>query len=269
MGLTVSYRLALPEGRSPLEVLERIRRLALDLPVGGVTEMQHFAGAQCDIDVVGPADPWHWPLITALGVPVEVPPPDVRSYFFDTDTLRGHMVPAVEMHVFSVDPGAECGSALFGLARYAVPVTELYSGQGDPPPVTPAGGWAWRGFCKTQYASNVSEAHFLRCHLSLIALLERAREVGCLTRAGDDGRFWESRDVPRLLRELRQMNAFVAAGVMALGSIPGLKPVGQAPVERHPDWGAMPGAAAYAQQVGALPEILRRLIGRDAEERPQ
>ena len=79
---------------------------------------------------------------------------------------------------------------------------------------TRLGGWCWGSFCKTQYASN-SECgglpNFLRCHLSVIRMLDHAKELGILESVNDEGEFWEKRDVEALAREVGLWNEMIAA----------------------------------------------------------
>jgi hypothetical protein len=45
-------------------------------------------------------------------------------------------------------------------------------------------GWRWSSFCKTQYASDPrcgSTANFLRCHISVITLLERIAKLSTMS----------------------------------------------------------------------------------------
>jgi hypothetical protein len=54
-------------------------------------------------------------------------------------------------------------------------------------------------------------ANFLRCHLTVIAMLDRARQLGCLEEVDDEGGFWEKRDLPALVREIGSWNEMIAA----------------------------------------------------------
>jgi hypothetical protein len=66
-----------------------------------------------------------------------------------------------------------------------------------------ANRWSWRSFCKTQYASNPQLGGvqgFLRCHLSVIRLLDAAQELGILGEVNDEGGYWERRDARRWQR---------------------------------------------------------------------
>jgi hypothetical protein len=57
-------------------------------------------------------------------------------------------------------------------------------------------GWHWRSFCKTQYASDPSCGgipNFLRCHISVITLLERmAKLPGLQVKVEDEGKYGPS-----------------------------------------------------------------------------
>ena len=69
------------------------------------------------------------------------------------------------------------------------------------------------GFCKTQYASNPDcggVSSFLRCHLSLIRMLDHAKELGILESVTDEGDFWEKRNVESLCREVGEWNEMIA-----------------------------------------------------------
>ena len=58
-------------------------------------------------------------------------------------------------------------------------------------------GWSWESFCKTQYAAEPSAGsvpNFLRCHISVITLLERiAKLPGMKVRIDDEGNYGPSR----------------------------------------------------------------------------
>ena len=61
---------------------------------------------------------------------------------------------------------------------------------------TKLAGWQWRSFCKTQYASDPKcggVPNFLRCHISVITLLDRmAKMPGLSVRVDDEGQYGES-----------------------------------------------------------------------------
>jgi hypothetical protein len=53
--------------------------------------------------------------------------------------------------------------------------------------------------------------NFLRCHFTVIAMLDKAKEMGCLAEAYDEGKFWENRDVEALVKEIGSWNQMIAA----------------------------------------------------------
>ena len=122
---------------------------------------------------------------------------------------------------FFVHPGKGCETATFGFLRRA-------TATGTPI------DWYWHCSCKTQYASTVSDAHLITCHTSLIGLLDYAITLGIDVVVHDETHYWESRDVSRLVSEVRAMNQLVAriAGKLsdALGDAKDL----QASIFEHP-----------------------------------
>lgn len=61
---------------------------------------------------------------------------------------------------------------------------------------TKLAGWRWRSFCKTQYASDPQcggVPNFLRCHISVVTLLDRmAKLPGLKTTVDDEGKYGPS-----------------------------------------------------------------------------
>ena len=100
------------------------------------------------------------------------------------------------------------------------------------------GGWRYRSFCKTQYASNPACGglpNFIRCHVSLICLLERLSTLGLEVGIDDEGKYGRSyytddyrvakpvytwhdgqHDVKALAEEVGDWNEMIAA---ALGGL--------------------------------------------------
>src|ERR1043166_6117068 len=91
---------------------------------------------------------------------------------------------------FFVDPGDGCETATFGFLRRA-------DEQGEHRE------WFWYCFCKTQYASVVSEDHFVKCHTGLVAILDVAARLGIDIVVRDETHYWETRDRSRLIKEVR------------------------------------------------------------------
>lgn len=222
MGLTIYYRLKAPKRCDPGEVIEKLRQAALDLPVAEVSDrVFHLVGQACSYQNVGQNHPLRWALVQAQDSVEDTEPGTSRRVWVS--------VAPVELYVFSVWPGEECEEANFGLARYP----DQIKCRGRVLQVPDSGVWRWRSFCKTQYASNVSIEHFVRCHVSVCCLLREAEKLGILEAVHDEGRFWHTWDIDTLVREVGQWNAFIA------GMVRGLEGSGldfTAPIMRNPEY---------------------------------
>jgi hypothetical protein len=202
MGLTIHYDLRAPATLSELEVLDHLSALrsrAMGLPFSGVSELVQLSEAE----LTGP-----WPM-QGLAFPrledvVNVAARSEREDIYCRQTgVTGDDrwrvdVPSsfpVRAIGFSVAPGPGSEPAAFGLAT-------------ERPPGTAS--WSWHSFCKTQYASNHGEENFLRCHVSLVAVLDAARDLGFEVDVHDEGGYWESRDTRALLERVGEMNRLVA-----------------------------------------------------------
>lgn len=258
MGLTIHYQLSLTVSSSlegAATAVEKLRQTALDLPFKEVGRLRCFAGEECDFERWRGTD-WVWPLIQA------------RRWLNLGNDGRGNWVMSVgvtpvEVVVFQAWPGERCEPMSVGLARYPSSVElsadtrcELYrrTGRKYPRRVSTAGlgrGWSWKAFCKTQYASNVSAAHFLRCHATVCALLREAQRLGFRVQVYDEGHFWGKWKYDALAREVEAWNHFTAGFVRAVEKALG-------------DSGAVMGAPitgnpAYYKAAGIEPETVRML----------
>ena len=196
MGLTIHYQLH-SETRSVKKVRELVARLrsqALDLPFERVDDLIELTGSECDHQQYGQEHPHRWLLIQA------------REHV-NHPLHSGYSYIVVPTHVlaFSTWPGKGCEEANFGLCRFpaAIEIEDpLRHGTRRTIP-TRLVNWHWGSFCKTQYASNGEcggVPNFLRCHLSVIRMLDHARKLGILQNVSDEGGFWEKRDVAALAR---------------------------------------------------------------------
>ncbi len=102
---------------------------------------------------------------------------------------------------------------------------------------TKVSGWFWGSFCKTQYASNPRFGgweNFRHCHVSLLALLDVAAQLGLRTKVTDEGRFASRRNLDELAQEITEWNELIA------GFVGGLKDTlgGEfdAPITQFPDF---------------------------------
>jgi hypothetical protein len=196
MGLTIHYDLQ-SDADSPEQarkVVERLRQAALDLAMADVGEIVEREGPACDFSTAARDDPNLWMLVQARRlIPVG------KTYTFATPE---------RMIAFSAWPGEGCEVANLGLAVYPqtirVAKKKLNTG---------LSGWSWASFCKTQYASNPEAggiANFVRCHLTVVRLLDRAKEMGVLAAVKDESNFWENRDVKALAETVGQWNTGLA-----------------------------------------------------------
>ena len=195
MGLTIHYHLrsdaAGPERAR--QQMEQLRQAALDLALLEVGEIVEFSGAACDFETCQD-DLCCWLLIQA------------RQLISIGETY--HLVKPTHVIAFSTWPGEGCESANFGLAQYP---NTVESKNGTL--ATGLDGWSWQSFCKTQYAGNPSiggMANFVRCHVTVVRLLDYAKTIGILESVKDEGHFWENRDVQALVETVGQWNSSIA-----------------------------------------------------------
>lgn len=182
MGLTIHYNLQLnaPNIGAARIIVGHLHQQALKLPFKKVDEIIEFGEGECNFEDYGMKHPNRWLLIQAR------------------HDLAFNVIP-LHIIAFSTWPGDGCESANFGLG--------LYSG---------LEGWSWSSFCKTQYASNPRHGgveNFLRCHITMIKLLDYAKQLGILSSVDDEGNFWKKRDVKALANEVGDWNTTLAGWV--------------------------------------------------------
>ena len=208
MGLTIHYNLmyggsSRDEARS---LVERLRQRALDLPFKEVGPVLELWAEDCDPNKADKNDPNRWLVVQAE----QLVKKDENYY----------PVPARRLIAFSTWPGEGCEPANFGLAVYPAVVPTHDGGKVQ----TGLSGWSWGGFCKTQYASNPDcggVENFLRCHLSVVRLLDHARELGFLGEVLDEGDYWEKRNVKALAEEVGGWNSMIAGFVGGMKDLVG------------------------------------------------
>jgi hypothetical protein len=202
MGLTLYYRMttSLTRPEQVRKLVETLRAFALDLPFQEVSEVMEFGGA------AGASDRADDPGLRWLHIQA-------------TESVAGHDVEPRHAIGFSTLPGQGCESANFAFCTYPASI-EPKPGSGRKRRIpTKLVGWQWSSFCKTQYASDPKFggiANFLRCHLSVIRMLDFAKQTGLVTvEARDEGHYWEDRGLERLVKEVGEWNEMVA-GVVSL-----------------------------------------------------
>mgnify|MGYP003338613299 FL=1 len=214
MGLSISYRLQL-EAASPEVALDKLQTLhhrAADFPLLQLGPLVNLQGADCLFQEDDPHDGVKFGAMTFAD-------------FGEFHQQRFHTTPSCSQLIgFAIDPAQGSHTCSFGLAS----------------PAAQPGHWHWFDSCKTQYASNPEYGgieNFLRCHHTIIALLEICQELGILQSVSDPSGYWETRDPQVLLDCLRSYNIFTAA---AIGSVKdALAPLGysaQAPILERADF---------------------------------
>lgn len=224
MGLTIHYTLSCDHpARSPkpLQLVEAVRQLALDMPFQSVGTVYDLRGKQCDFEARrdelqnspdGDGNLF-WMLIQASKT--------VNCPWNKAVSIR---VNPSRMVAFSIDPGEGCESMNVGLCLYPETIDWDYKAQDDRrfqievpgqfrpdfnwrkfdryrgkdgvphtsfeavPRKVPTNlpGWRWGSFCKTEYAMEAGAANFLRCHVGIVNLLERAAKIPGLRVVLDD-----------------------------------------------------------------------------------
>lgn len=201
MGLTIHYTLT-SDARTIEQVRELIRRLrqrATTLPFDRVGDVLDVSGDACDFQRRRRDDPQRW-LLNQAGHFVEH-----EGYDFQ--------VPPQWVIAFATSPGHGCEPANFGLCQYP---SGFRTPGGSTIPANLPARWCWQSFCKTQYASNPDLGgieSFLKCHLSVVRLLDAAGELGLKPQVVDESGYWEHRRVELLVEEVGQWNQAIAGFV--------------------------------------------------------
>jgi hypothetical protein len=207
MGLTIHYSFKAQGSEvQARKLIHALHQTAQDLPFQELGEVVELSGEQCNFNKRDTDDPLRWLLIQAGGsVKVKSSPRVAKGEWGDFCFTA---LPTQVM-AFKAWPGEGCEDSNFGLCKYPAVIETT-----DGPHKTNLFGWRWSSFCKTQYASDPKlggVTNFLQCHLTVIALLDKAKELGCLKCVSDEGHFWEKRDLEALGKEIGSWNEMMAA----------------------------------------------------------
>ncbi len=259
MGLTIHYSLKAPgNGALARALVDSLHQTAQDLPFKELGQVVELSGEQCDAEKRASNDRLRWLLIQAAES-IEVKSKQNPAY------TNWYTVAPSRLIAFDTWPGEGCEAANFGLGQFP---SVIQTGQG--PLKTGLSGWRWSSFCKTQYASDPKRggvANFLRCHLTVIAMLDRAKALGCLDQVSDEGHFWEKRNLPALVQEIGSWNEMIAGFGGLLKDLVGDGPLRvESAITQFPNFEQLeaagqgklpPGYAALARliaRVGAMQE---------------
>ena len=207
MGLHLNYELRLADNTSTKEVdrvLALLRAHAAMLPFDMVSEVKVLDNHGNTDQHPDPDTGWlkRWAQLVATPYPEDAPP-----MTGDVATARG----------FHVHPGIGCESATFGFMHRADETGAHRE-------------WYWYCQCKTQYASTVSDAHLIKCHLCLVSVLDYAITQGVDVVVRDEAHYWNTRDEQVLIFETAKMNRIVAAVAGRFADGLGEEPAVEAPI---------------------------------------
>ena|SRR5437899_3331551 len=255
MGLTIHYSLkARGSDARARKLVHALHQTAQDLPFKQLGPVSELAGPDCEWEHRQQNDPLRWLLIQA-SESVETAQRKVGGAVYSTS----YRVLPTRLIAFTTWPGDGCEEANFGLCQFPA-VVETPAG----PLKTRLTGWHWGSFCKTQYASDPrcgGATNFLRCHLSVIALLDRAKALRCLDRVSDEGKFWQQRDAAALVNEIGSWNEFIAAFGGRLKDLAGDGV--EMPISQFPTFEQL--EAAGQDRLPPEMEVLARLLNRVAK----
>ena len=251
MGLTIHYDLkARGSDAQARKLIRALHQAAQDLPLKELGQVVDLSGDQCDFNKRDREDPLRWLLIQA----VERVETVSQRRVVGGQTCRRHDVQPLRLIGFTAWPGEGCEESNFGLCKFPAVVKT-----GDGPLKTRLSGWRWGSFCKTEYSSDPNcggVTNFLQCHLTVIAMLDKAKELGCLAEVIDEGGFWEDRDLQALIRAIGSSNEMIAALCGKLKDLLGGGSKGvQAPITEYPNFEQLEAAGQER-----LPPAYRQLL---------
>ena len=197
MGLTIHFDLQLPASTTRADIVERLTNLR------AAAQRQSFAHVGPLVETLEE---------NTLGRKRDGPDGRLAGWFCvsswlnadapgDIDHAHENLPDAIG---FAVDVGAGSENASFGVA-WLPPKDEHFNTLYHEAPV-----WRWHYACKTHYASNYGEEHFLYCHTAIVTLLDEAVRLGFDVRVQDEGNYWNTRDTGELLRHIRLSSQLIA-----------------------------------------------------------
>lgn len=226
MGLTIHYGLKSDAANldEAARLVQKLHVRATQLPLKKITEVITASGDDCDSERYDMKDIRRGLLLFAQDIRIE----DDRMF----------RAPPLEACLFATSPGEGCEYARFGLCRYpdvGIPINTKFSDSEElrSHDLAP---WRFRGFCKTQYASNPAYGgidHFLECHGAVISMLDYAKDLGILSYVHDESRYWERRDNNTLTKAVMDANRTIAGLVQGLKE--GITEIIDAPIEEYPN----------------------------------
>jgi hypothetical protein len=263
MGLTIHYSLkARGSDAQARKLINALHQTAQDLPFKELGNVVELSGDQCNVNRRDEEDPLRWLLIQAQES-VEIVS---QRQVIGGQAYRSYQrVQPIRLIAFTAWPGEGCEPSNFGLGQFPA-VVDTHEGRLK----TKLSGWRYSSFCKSQYASNPNcggVPNFLQCHLTVIALLDKAKELGCLAEVTDEGGFWNQRDLRALVQGIGSWNEMIAAFGGRLKDLLGDGSLGiESEIAQYPNFEQLE-AAGQAKLPPAY-DKLAALIGRVAQKTP-
>jgi hypothetical protein len=288
MGLTVHYKLGLPDApeveyegsgfgyasrfkridvmRDYIQPkLEQLRQRCIDL---GFKEVSEIKIVEADFfrkhDSRKTNDEWSWWAVQA-GKWINIRPRQwddgtgFKLYDHAKVIKRGkdiHHYPSFKLSPimaigFSAWPGEGCEEMNFGMCLY--PSATEYGCENIS---TGVKGWHWSSFCKTQYASDEESGgvnNFLRCHMSVIAILDEAKKIGFKVSVSDEGDYHKKRSVKALTKEIGEWNEMMAGFVGTIkDAMAGIGLSGEAPILNYKNFEHLEAKGAEIEWIKQL-----------------
>lgn len=225
MGLTIHWHFQGPKTKPEAQaIIEKMRQRAMDLPFVSVSEVVHFKGKKAQFSQ-DQNEPFRWLKIQS------------RETVWTDEGRTGWDCPATEIVGFEilVAPGSEPMNIFLATYPKSILVTNDWGRRKRLQ--TNRHDWSGLAFTKTQYASNPKcggVPNFLRAHLSVVRMLDYAKELGILAEVSDEGDFWEKRDIKALAAEVGEWNSMIGALAGAMDDATGEK--AEAPIKSFPDF---------------------------------
>jgi hypothetical protein len=110
-----------------------------------------------------------------------------------------------------IEPGEGCQTLVLGLCKYPGSRDAWNRHRWVQVPSGLPSGWIFNWFCKTQFAGHHGAAHFLRCHKTVISLLDFCKKSGVEVDVKDESGYWEQRNEEDLRKTLRRNEGLMAA----------------------------------------------------------
>ena len=225
MGLCINYELWLPEATTNEQaaaLLQSLRSECKRLGAARVSPFLRYTAA----DLASDGEQYEaWSAERCGWVLAQSSRKSRDGKAHGSDGMPG---PAASM--FYVYPGEGSEAAAFGLVNPSLAAADPEADRADL-----HDRWYWHAWCKTQYASAVSDEHLVHCHLIVVRAIEAAVRLGFSAEVYDETGYWESRSTDQLISEVHKMNQLVARVAGALHDAAPAVDI-QSPVFDHPDF---------------------------------